>query len=126
MTESTSIEAYRKISKNGLLRGIKLLVLKHLAESEEPMTAAEVAWAIQEHQLDSVRPRFAQLHAKGVIRKSGKRICKITGMTSLTWELTGDMPMKPEPKKDYQSGMINNKKDLERINREYELCREAE
>lgn len=43
--------------------------------------------------------RFTELRNLGVIKETGKRKCRISGKTSITWDVTSLLPVKDETKK---------------------------
>lgn len=92
MARKTSAEAFAKIQ--GVLGGIQWEVYQHLYESG-PLTAREVASKMPLYQLDSVRNRFAELEAMGVIEAVGERVCNVTGFNATTWDVTDATELKP-------------------------------
>jgi hypothetical protein len=89
MTRDTSREAYAKNVASGYITGIRLKVYRELYARPDS-TAGEIADApaLRAHQVDSVRPRFAELETAGLIQVTGKRECRVTGMTVVTWSIT--------------------------------------
>lgn len=99
--QHTSVEAYHYIRDHGLLRESQLEVLAIVAHNPH-MTKNEICRSLFHKgiKLNSnlVSSRLTQLTQKGTVRKSGKKICPISGFNIYTWEATGAMPKK-EPKK---------------------------
>ena len=91
----TSREAFLIILKNGLRRGLRLKVITVLANCDEAMTAHEVAKDVNGHQIDSIRPRFAELERMGVIEPAGERKCSVTDFNCIVWRMTGNLPGDP-------------------------------
>lgn len=83
--EDTSLEAYRKIDLNERER----LVLAALDAHKEPPTSYELAQYMYEAgtaiDLNSTRPRLTDLKNKGVVEKTNKRQCMVTGNTAYVW-----------------------------------------
>jgi len=90
---NTSAEAYAKIEDSGLLTGLRWSVYAHLFH-HGPLTAHEVASALAGYQIDSIRPRFAELETLRVIEVVGERECSITEMKALVWDVTAYVPSK--------------------------------
>ncbi len=90
---TTSIQAYEQVKASGLVTGLRLKVYSALHECG-PLTAHEVAQLpdLRTHQLDSVRPRFAELEDLGVIASVGERECTVTHMKALVWDVTDHVP----------------------------------
>ena len=42
--------------------------------------------------------RLSELERKGCVYVQSKRKCKITGNTAISWDVSGRLPMKPEPR----------------------------
>jgi len=84
---------------SGLVTGLRWKVYQTLHYAPA-LTANEVAQnpVFRGHQLDSIRPRFAELESLGVIRSSGSRECSVTRMTALLWETTDYVPTKADVK----------------------------
>lgn len=102
-TRKTSREAFDAIQRGGLLTKLKLRVYAQLF-AFGPLTAGECAKVLIQAtngrtQIDSIRPRFAQLKALGVIEEVGERICNVTGHKAILWDVTGNLPVKPAPVK---------------------------
>lgn len=95
MKRQTSLEAFKKIRDNGLLKGLRFKVYSILFASG-PMTASEVAKLIPDHRINSINPRFAELARLKVITITGERICEVTKMTALEWDVTDSLPVKDD------------------------------
>lgn len=82
----TSIESYQELVDSGRLKGVQAEIVRVLAEQGVAMSAGEVASRLRSYQLDSVRPRFAELAKAGIVREAGERKCKVTGKQVIVWE----------------------------------------
>lgn len=92
MTRDTSRESYREIENNGLLSERRWAVYKWLYH-HGPATQSECHKAgFPELQMDSVKPRFAELEMRGVIKVVGERDCQVTGRNVLLWDVTSALP----------------------------------
>lgn len=104
--EQTSREAYTKIKASGLLSTRRFQVYEVLSLNG-PMTGGEI-WGLylkdQDIQIDSVRPRLAELERLGVIKKIDDQPCSVTGMTCAVWTVTEDLP------KELDKEMTNKQK----------------
>lgn len=92
----TSINAYRAIESEKLLKGLQWLVYKTLFESG-PLTQMECCRLINSSSVQdrSLMPRFAELERVGVITPIGGRQCRITKREVLLWDVTDKLPVKP-------------------------------
>ena len=92
MTRQTSIDAYNKIREDGLLGKLQLEVYGLLFD-HGPLTQGEL-WDrfMREHQGHSISPRFAELHALGVIHPIGERACRFSGVNAILWDVTDQLP----------------------------------
>ena len=99
MTRQTSIDAYYKVKESGLLSTLRLKVYKIVCE-HGPMTAGEMRDYTDKDIPHSgvYTTRLSELQRWGVIKEVGKRPCKTTGFTAIVWDITGDMPVKPQKK----------------------------
>jgi poly-gamma-glutamate capsule biosynthesis protein CapA/YwtB (metallophosphatase superfamily) len=87
---STSSVAYHQSKKKRIT--ISQLVVSYIASNPDE-TAGEIASVIA-YQIDSVRPRFAELERQGIIKKTGERICEVTNHVCHTWALGGEKKAK--------------------------------
>lgn len=97
MVRQTSIDSYNIIKENGLLDGLLFTVYEAIYFGG-PMTQMETCRAINSPKTQdrSLMPRFAQLKNMGAINEVGKKICSITGREVLLWDVTKNIPSKPE------------------------------
>ena len=79
---------------------ISQLVVSYISCNPDE-TAGEIA-SVMAYQIDSVRPRFAELEREGVIHKSGEKMCEVTNMICHTWALGG--VRKPTQPTAYERG----------------------
>lgn len=96
---STSRQSYQAVKATGLVTGLRWQVYRVLHHNG-PLTANEVAQfdTLNTHQIDSVRPRFAELESLGVIESVGSRECSVTNMNSLVWNVTDYVPTRADLK----------------------------
>ena len=99
MIQQTSVDVYNNIKNNGLLSSLRFKVYD-VIYANGPITQGEV-WSkfFQERQRHDIGPRFAELVKLGVIQQVGTRPCEYTGVESLTWSVTGELPKKLEKTK---------------------------
>lgn len=113
---NTSISAYKEIRSNGLLSARRLEVYEVLFNFG-PLTATEIwsnHFSAQGLQMNSVTPRTAELKKLGVITEVGYRICTITGMNVILWDVTSSLPSKP-PKRKSKDQTIRILRDTLRL-----------
>jgi hypothetical protein len=92
MARETSVEAYNKIKRGGLLSKSRWEVYDVLF-NHGPLTAGEVCKEyFPQRQRDSLRPRFAELRDRGVVKELPARICRATGQTCVVWDVTANLP----------------------------------
>lgn len=89
MVRDTSYEAWRKINTTGLLSE-KRLAVYNCVYHHGPMTAGEVFQQLGIQTNHS--GRLTELRIKGVLKEVGKRPCKVTGYTSIEWDVTSGLP----------------------------------
>lgn len=99
MVRDTSLAVYRDLEQSGALSRLRLLVAKDVAE-HGPTTQAETnrRFTAGSKHAFSFPQRFSELEEMGVIRAVGTRKCTVTGRDCLTWDLTGRMPTKFQPR----------------------------
>jgi len=92
MRRHTSDEAYAINLQSGLITGLHYLIYRIIHDIPHS-TAHEVADTppLDSFQIDSVRPRFAELESARLISYTGERKCKRSGMCVLTWAITGEI-----------------------------------
>lgn len=98
MIRETSLEAYKEIRRNGLLKKRQLEVYTALFE-RGPSTATEIFYALSKSRNPShsnVTTRLGELRDKGVVREVQKRRCTVTGKMVIEWETTNRLPIKFE------------------------------
>ena len=118
MIRETSAEAYRYIRDNGLLSKKLLEVYHELCKCKEPATSGEIFARIikPNNVLSQTRSRFTELRDMGLIQECDKRPCRISGRSSITWQVTGALPSKVErPKK--QMAIISIKEAEQLLNK---------
>jgi hypothetical protein len=97
MIRETSIEAYRTIKENGLLSRRRWQVYECLFEYG-PLTRNEISKYLSKNLIkinsNLVSSRLVELREMGVIVEIKERICSITGMTVIEWDVTKKLPAK--------------------------------
>tara|TARA_R110001599_G_scaffold93854_1_gene244508 strand:- start:326 stop:736 length:411 start_codon:yes stop_codon:yes gene_type:complete len=89
-TRQTSIDCYNQIKQEGLLSKRRLQVYESIYNSA-PCTASEV---FKDKNLKTNQSgRFTELRDLGVIYEKGERLCSITGMNVIEWDLTDRLPV---------------------------------
>lgn len=64
-------------------------VLEAIRRASHPMTDYELAEQMGFRDPNHVRPRRRELVRKGLVEEAGRRICRVTGKTALTWRVSG-------------------------------------
>lgn len=96
MVRETSADAYHAIEERGLLSQRRWAIYKWLYHNG-PATQSECHKdGFPELQMDSVKPRFAELESRGVIRVVGERKCRVTGVNVTEWDVTANLPTEPK------------------------------
>lgn len=98
MARQTSIEAYRQIESEGLLKKLKLEVYKIIFENG-PITGSELFTIAKKNHGDTslrdiYQPRLGELRSLGVVQEVGKKFCSISGRKVLLWDVTKKVPKK--------------------------------
>jgi hypothetical protein len=98
----TSIEIYRKITESGLI-GQKQLDVFRIIYANGPLTGSQISKQMQSlgfvsHVSETVRNRINELRNMGVVKELGKVPCPITGNTVYQYDITGNLPVRPEKK----------------------------
>jgi hypothetical protein len=89
-TRQTSIDCFNQIKQEGLLSKRRLQVYESIYNSA-PCTASEV---FKDKNLKTNQSgRFTELRDLGVIYEKGERVCSITGMNVIEWDLTDRLPI---------------------------------
>lgn len=93
MSQSTSIAAYQAVKESGFLSGLREEIYD-LLHTHGALTQGEI-WSMymSQYQRPSISPRFAELKKMGLIREIGKRECWYSGVESMIWEVTDNMPL---------------------------------
>jgi len=88
IVRDTSLAAYREIESKGLLSRSRWAVYRWLY-TNGPATAREV-----ERGLDNIsaHKRLPELRDLKVVAETGERPCQVTGMTSILWDVTSNLP----------------------------------
>lgn len=98
----TSIDAYNKIKENGLLSRRRLEVYEVLFYNG-PLTSGEAFQLLNKlspiRNLTQSRARFTELCQMGVIYEVRTRVCRVTGMNVIEWDVTDRLPIKLEKPK---------------------------
>lgn len=98
---STSIEAYNYIKENGLLSKRRLEIYEILF-TKGPLTAGEIGRAMPNYRAAvstadrNIHARLAELRDMLAIQELGTKICEVTGMEVILWDVTDRIPVKLE------------------------------
>jgi hypothetical protein len=97
MARRTSIAAYNEIKESGLLAKRRLEVYDVLFH-HGPLTAGELlqlmASRVSKGAASSSWKRLSELRDAGVIEETKERICQVTGMNVIEWDVTDQLPIK--------------------------------
>ncbi len=117
MRRNTSDEAYRLNIATGLICGLREKVYTALHNFPNS-TANEIASLpeLAVYQIDSVRPRFAELESVRIIAATGERECRITNLKVVTWALTDHTCTKEDFKK--KQSRIELEEELQNLRNE--------
>lgn len=120
---NTSIEAYNKILKEGLLTGAKFSVYEILFQNG-PLTAGEIFEISQRINIGhtivkgSVCARLTELESQGVVEEVGTRKWKATGHTSILWDVNDKLPAKMESKQSKNEIISELREENEALRRQ--------
>ena len=104
-TRQTSIDCYNQIKQEGLLSKRRLQVYESIYNSA-PCTASEV---FKDKNLKTNQSgRFTELRDLGVIYEKGERLCSITGMNVIEWDLTDRLPVNVKNSNKTKKQKIND------------------
>lgn len=101
MIRKTSIEAYNTIKDNGLLSERRWQVYDILFRNG-PMTGGEVfqlmkkQYSVMAPTNSNVTTRLGELRNMGAAQELGRRVCTVSGMTVILWDVTDRLPVKLE------------------------------
>jgi len=91
MIRETSIEAYKNLVLSGLLSERRREVYQTVYKFG-PMTSGEAFSYINRNRpignLTQSRARFTELREMGLLKEMGTRICSVSGMTTILWDVT--------------------------------------
>lgn len=106
MHRKTSIEAYKTIEAQGLLSRRRFQVYRCLFK-HGPLTRNQLSEILAVRYGTRINPnlvssRLIELRDRGVVEEQGERICTLTGMTVIQWDVTDRLPVEPpkEPKEE--------------------------
>jgi len=95
----TSIDVYREMEASGLLSEKRWEVYKILYAAG-PMTSNEIFQHALLHGNPNYRhntnARMTELRDCGVAMEIGTTVCKVTGRTVILWDVTDQLPRKPD------------------------------
>lgn len=113
ITRDTSREAYNTIRENGWLSKKRWEAYAALFHSEGDLTHNELQQLIEENKTKSemvyrnnIVARLGECRDMGVVKETGERVCSISGMTCITWDVTCNLPVKF--KKSRTRGCVTN------------------
>lgn len=101
MTRRTSIAIYREIEDNGLLSARRWQIYQILFK-HGPLTANEAFQYLAREighgfRFDSnTRARFTELRECGAAYEVGEKVCSVTGVNTILWDVTDKLPRKVE------------------------------
>jgi len=101
MVRQTSIDAYNAIKNNGLLSHRRWQVYDILFRLG-PLTGREVFNKIENGFTTHTAARLTELRNLGCISEIGRRICSVTGMEVILWDVTDRLPLKLEKPKRHK------------------------
>lgn len=118
MARRTSIEAYRKIKADGTLSQLRFEVYDKLFHAG-PMTAGE-CWSRyfkNTRQRSSISARMSELELRGVVYQVSEVRCGYTGNTSIAWDVTEHLPIRPKlvKKETIKAKVMRLEKELARL-----------
>lgn len=94
MVRQTSIEAYNKIKENGLLAKRTWEVYDTLFNFG-PLTGREVFDRLGKKGFTThTASRLSELRDRCAITEVGKKVCSVTGMKVILWDVTDRVPVK--------------------------------
>lgn len=96
MARRTSIEIYHKIESNGLLSKKRWEIYRILFK-HGPLTSNEVFQFSDAKGFDhrhNTNARMSELRTMGVAEEVGEKICTVTGVNVLLWDVTDKLPRK--------------------------------
>tara|TARA_R110000803_G_scaffold210472_1_gene282391 strand:- start:2003 stop:2416 length:414 start_codon:yes stop_codon:yes gene_type:complete len=96
MIQKTSLEAFKTINQNGLLRDSQIKIYRAIVYTPK-QTAAEIMSGLGLERNQS--GRFTELQNLGCITEGDTRKCNQTGNSAITWISTDKLPAKETIKK---------------------------
>lgn len=116
----TSIEAYKMIKENGLLKRLRFEIYEALFQNG-PATANEI-WSkyFPERLQHSITPRFSELLNMGVIKIAGERPCEYTGNKSIIWDLSDNLPISLPKKETAKQKIARLEAEIQLLKEKYE------
>lgn len=113
MTRKTSIKTYRQIESEGLLSKLRWVVYKHIFEYG-PLTQKQAVMKLGRpgHDYGSFTTRFSELEKRGLIAVVGEVKCEFTGRMVCLWDVTSDLPCKPERKESHKEKIKRLEKEI--------------
>lgn len=95
MTRKTSIEAYNEIKKNGWLSARRWEVYDALFK-HGPLTRSEIdaVSEIRGAYKSHISARLVELREMGVVEELGEKVCSVTKMNVILWDVTDKLPKK--------------------------------
>lgn len=99
MIRETSFEAYHQIKENGLLSRRRFQVYEILF-NHGPLTGSEVASKFRDQfgrmgtSNMNIVTRLGEMRDSGVVTELGQRLCSVTGMKVILWDVTKNLPTK--------------------------------
>lgn len=100
MARRTSVWAFRKILRDGLLSERRQEVYEYIY-LHGPCSNKQITDALTKHthlRSDSFRPRVAELVKRRVVEQVGIEVDPGTKNEVILWDVTPDLPVEPSPK----------------------------
>lgn len=98
MIHQRSLEAYREIKENGLLKKLNLQVYEFLFH-HGPRTTRDITEHLRIRDNGTTSGCITRLKDVGVITEVGTKVCDTTGMTVSLWHVTANLPAKKKKDK---------------------------
>ena len=91
MIHERSLEAYRTIKENGLLKKLNWQVYDFLWH-HGPRTTRDVTESLRIRDNGTTSGCITRLKEAGVVEEVGTKVCETTGMTVSLWSVTNRLP----------------------------------
>lgn len=100
MTRETSFEAFQYICQSGKVTKTKLEIYRVLF-NWGPLTRSEIDARMAHKAYKShISARLCDMRDMGIVAEKGVRICTVTGLKVIQWDVTSGLPAAVKRKKD--------------------------